>query len=38
MLGKGSDALGVKAELQSIARKIDQAPEAGKEFLFVILL
>jgi hypothetical protein len=38
MLGKGSAALGVKAELQSSARKIGQVPETGKEFLFVILL
>ena len=38
MLGNGSAALGVKAELQSSAREKSQAPEAEKEFLFVILL
>jgi hypothetical protein len=38
MLGKGSAALGVKAELQSSARRKGQAPEVGKEFIFVILL
>jgi hypothetical protein len=38
MLGNGSAALGVKAELQSSARKIGQAHEAEIDFLFVILL